>query len=210
MKTIIKMEETLPYLEKARKNKLSWEEFSKECKDEYLEVREKATFEQGQECAYTGLWLGEDSSFQNHLDHFHLRSIYPKETFDWLNLFAAVHNKPYGSDSKDSKIKKSKTIADDQYKTFWSPLEPNLQDKFWYRTDGWMIPNHDLEDSVKEMAEETIRIYNLNHPDLCHRRAALMRGILPLKGQDFPGDLIRESFSTSGFSSVLEFVLQAF
>ena len=207
MKTIIKTEATLPCLEKVRKRKLSWEKFSKDCKEEYFDVREKATFEQNQECAYTGLWLGEDSSFQNHLDHFHLRSIYPKETFDWLNLFAAVHNKPYGSGSKDAKIKKNKKIADEQYKTFWSPLEPNLKEKFRYRTDGWMEPNPDLEDSIKEKATETIKIYHLNHPDLCRRREELIRSIQSLKDQNVPEEKVREAFSTSGFSSVIEFEL---
>lgn len=207
MKTIIKMEETLPYLEKARKNKLSWEEFSKECKDEYLEVREKATFEQGQECAYTGLWLGEDSSFQNHLDHFHLRAFYPNQTFDWINIFAAVHHNDYGSDSKDKFIKGPKKNADRQYETFWSPLEPNLQEKFWYRTDGWMEANPNLEDSIKEKAEETIRIYNLNHPELCRKREDLIRNVQSLKDQDISEDMIREAFATRGFSSVLDFEL---
>lgn len=207
MKTIIKTEATLPCLEKARKRKLSWENFSKDRKSEYLEVRDKATTEQGLECAYTELWLGEDTPFQNHLDHFRVRSIYKKETFDWLNLFAAVHNKPYGADAKDNQIKKSKTVAEAQYKTFWSPLEPDLQDKFWYRTDGWMQPNPNLEDSIKKIAEATIKIYNLNHPDLCLRREELIRSILALKDQDLPEDMIRKAFATRGFSSVLEFEL---
>lgn len=207
MKTIVKTEETLPSLEKARKRKLSWEGFSKDCKDEYLEVRKKATSEQGWECAYTELWLGEDTSFQNHLDHFHLRAIYPKQTFDWLNLFAAVHHQDYGADWKDKLIKGPKDSANRQYETFWSPLEPNLQEKFWYRTDGRMEPSPDLDDSIKEKTEETIKIFNLNHPDLCRRREELIRSVLFLKNQDLPEDMIRAAFATGGFSSLLDFEL---
>ena len=65
--------------------------------------KEQALEEQHNECAYTGLWLGEGTTQTIHLDHFRKKGIYAPSTFDYGNLFAAAKNSSYGSDYKDGK-----------------------------------------------------------------------------------------------------------
>ena len=75
MKTILKGEANHS-LDAARRDGLNWDEFRNNNHNGYLEVKNQALIEQGNECAYTGLWLGEEPTQTVHLDHFRKKSIY--------------------------------------------------------------------------------------------------------------------------------------
>lgn len=58
MKTIVKTEANR-CLQEAQARGRSWDDFHDNAHDEYLAVREQALSDQRNECAYTGLWIGE-------------------------------------------------------------------------------------------------------------------------------------------------------
>jgi len=207
MKTIVKHETALDCLQVAENNGWNWDAFHQYSQKGYKAVLGKALECQRYECAYTGLWIGEGTSQTVHLDHFRKKSIYPEETFCWHNLFAAVKDVDYGSDYKDKQIHGTKLDAEKLYKKFWSPLQANLEDSFWYRQDGTIEPMAHLSESEKEEAEQTIRIYNLNAHDLKNKR----RGIILQVGgimQQLSDEDIRSCMNTSGFSFLVDFELK--
>ncbi len=206
MKTIIKPEATLECLQAAEDAGWNWDEFHQNAQEDYEFIRDKALEEQRNECAYTGIWLGEETSNTVHIDHFRKKSIYPETTFCWKNLFVAAKGLDYGSDYKDNQIKGPKQNADIQYQAFWSPLQANLENCFWYRQDGTIEPREGLSHSEKEMAERTIQMYNLNAHDLRNRRQLIILQIRNIISQ-FTNDEIRSCMNTSGFSFLVDFEL---
>ncbi|MBD5356997.1 MAG: TIGR02646 family protein [Bacteroides sp.] len=185
---------------------MSWDEFRLKNYDEYLQVRQQALNEQKNECAYTGLWLGEGTNQIVHIDHFYKKSLYPNLRFQWLNLFAAAKDLPYGSDYKDVCISGPLKHSDSQYKTFWSPLEANLEDKFWYRQDGAIEPHSSLSDNDKKIAQNTIEMYNLNADDLKRKRRNIIEYVRNL-GQ-LEDNVIRDCMKENGFSFLVDFELR--
>lgn len=204
MRTVTKTEEHLA-LANGRSHGWNWDEFRENDHDGYRAVHEQALTDQCNECAYCGLWIGEGTSQKVHLDHFRKKGIYGELALVYDNLFAAVKDMPYGSDYKDKKIHGPRGNADVQYATFWSPLISNLANKFWYRQDGQMEPVDSLSAEDKDMAKNTIEMYNLNHPYLKQRRSELMHIIDGLK--DCDDDTVRMCLGASGFSFVVDFEL---
>lgn len=206
MKTIVKTEAN-PNLEMALSNGWSWEEFRAKAHGDYLAIKAQALSEQRCECAYTGLWLGEGTSQLVHIDHFRKKALYPNLRFDWHNLFAAAKDLYYGSDYKDSTITGPLKKANNCYQSFWSPLEPNLEDKFWYRQDGKILPHPQLSEREQLLAQNTIDMYNLNAPDLKYKRRGVIESVRGLKQLD-DEDLVRECMKDAGFSFVVDFELR--
>ncbi|WP_065218605.1 MULTISPECIES: retron system putative HNH endonuclease [Butyricimonas] len=205
MKTIIKTD-AHQCLQRAVDEGWNWDDFHRNAHDDYVLVREQALSDQGNECAYTGLWLGDGTSQKVHIDHFRKKALYPEHTFCWTNLFAAAKDLDYGSDCKDENIRGPRANADSQYHSFWSPFEANLNEAFWYRQDGKIEPDPNLSEDAKLFAQRTIDMYNLNAADLKRRRVEVIRNVRSL--QQFEDELIRVSMDRAGFSFVVEFELK--
>jgi len=205
MKTIIKSPAN-ECLREAQDKGWSWTDFVENAHNDYLQVRNQALADQGQECAYTGLWLGEHTSQKLHIDHFLKRSLYPEHQFNWDNLFAAAKDLNCGSDYKDHNIHGPKANSDNQYQNFYSPLEANLEGMFWYQQNGQVVVHPCVGDENKAKVQQTIDMYNLNAVDLVHRRAGVISDIRDL--QQIDDDMIRECMKSRGFSFVVEFELQ--
>lgn len=183
-----------------------WDEFVAACHSDYLRVRAQALNDQQGECAYTGLWIGNGTKQIIHIDHFFKKSIYPERQFDWDNLFAAAKNLDYGSDYKDRHIHGPQSNSDAQYRGFYSPLEANLEDMFWYQQDGRVDVHPYVSVEKIAIVENTIKMYNLNAPDLVHKRHGLIRQLRGMKQLD--DNSIRLCMQNAGFSFVVEFELQ--
>ncbi|MDE6480487.1 MAG: hypothetical protein K2L45_09470 [Muribaculaceae bacterium] len=97
MKTINKTEAN-DCLRTAANNAWSWDDFHKNDQPGYNACREQGLAEQLNECAYTGLWLGEGTKQSVHIDHLRKKALYPELTFDWNNLFVAAKNLECGAD----------------------------------------------------------------------------------------------------------------
>ncbi len=205
MKTIIKSPAD-ECLRRAYDKGWSWEEFVANDYDNYLQIRDQAINDQREECAYTGLWIGEGTKQKIHIDHFFKKSLYPELRFNWSNLFAAAKDLDYGSDCKDKNIHGPKTKSDDQYSHFYSPLEANLENMFWYQQNGRVDVHPDISGDKIAIVENTIIMYNLNAPDLVHKRLGIIRQLRSL-GQ-FDDETIRLCMHNAGFSFVVKFELR--
>ena len=146
MKTINKTKAN-DCLQNADNNAWSWDDFHKNNQTGYNACREQGLLEQRNECAYTGLWLGEGTKQSIHIDHFRKKSLYPELTFDWNNLFVAAKDIDCGADYKDKHISGPRTVADNIYRNIFSPLDANLSQYFWYRQDGQITPNPLITDA---------------------------------------------------------------
>ncbi|MDE6562259.1 MAG: TIGR02646 family protein [Muribaculaceae bacterium] len=206
MKTINKTEAN-DCLQNADNNAWSWDDFHKNNQTGYNACREQGLLEQRNECAYTGLWLGEGTKQSIHIDHFRKKSLYPELTFDWNNLFVAAKDIDCGADYKDTHISGPRTVADNVYRNIFSPLDANLSQYFWYRQDGAIVPHQSITDeSIRSKVKKTIEIFNLNSSDLKSRRLGIMQSVKGIIDQD--DETIRDWMQNAGFSFVVDFELQ--
>lgn len=204
MRMIVKADEN-PCLATARSQGWSWDEFRSNDHDGYLAVLCQALAEQKNECAYTGLWLGEGTSQKLHIDHFRKKSIYGELALVYSNLFAAAKDVPYGADYKDGYIHGPRGNADQQYASFCSPLDERIIGAFWYRRDGFVEPMEGLSEEKKHLVQNTIDMFNLNHPDLKNRRRGVLRLMESLGDDD--DNMVRLCMRQTGFSTVVDFEL---
>ena len=204
MRMIVKADEN-PCLAAARSQGWNWDEFRSNDHDGYLAVLSQTIDEQKNECAYTGLWLGEGTSQKCHIDHFRKKSIYAELTLVYSNLFAAAKDLSYGSDYKDKSIHGPRANSDQQYALFCSPLDERLIGSFWYRRDGFIEPMEGLSEENKLLVQNTIDMFNLNHPDLKSRRCGVLKILEPLS--DYDEDMVRLCMQQAGFSAVVDFEL---
>lgn len=65
-----------------------------------------------------------------------------------------------------------------------------------------MVPDEHLTDNEKEMAQNTIDMYNLNNPDLTMKRKGIIQVLHSLN--DCEADMVRECMNTQGFSFLVE------
>jgi len=186
-------------LEKAERRGMSWDDFVKNDQDGYKSSRQQANVEQHGVCGYTEVPL-DVSRVTIHFDHFRKKSIYPKLRFKWDNLFAAIKDRPFGADYKD------KIVDGDNhnivYANIFSPLTPHLQDYFHYATNGEIEPSNGLSEENRHKAEETIRVFNLNAPELVSRRRTIIEQISFY--QELSEEEIRSCFIGQGFLSVVD------
>lgn len=205
MKTITKLP-AQPCLANARAHGWNWDEFHNNDQAGYLECVAQGLLEQNDECAYTGLWLGEGTKQKIHIDHFRKKGIYPLLTFVWDNLFVAAKEVPCGADFKDGKVHGPQNYANSLYASFFSPLDAVLAEKFWYRSDGMMMPADGLSAPDKDKVLKTIEMFNLNDGMLKERRKVIIRQIQQL--DSLADDEVRACMQGSGFSFLVERELQ--
>ncbi|MDE6018068.1 MAG: TIGR02646 family protein [Muribaculaceae bacterium] len=206
MKTINKTEAN-DCLRTAANNAWSWDDFHKNDQPGYNACREQGLTEQLNECAYTGLWLGEGTKQSVHIDHFRKKALYPELTFDWNNLFVAAKDLNCGADYKDKHISGLRTVTDNIYRDIFSPLEANLSQYFWYRQDGAIVPHQSITDeTIRSKVNNTIEIFNLNSSDLKNRRLGIIQLMKDI--HDLDDETIRDCMKSYGFSFVVDFELQ--
>ncbi len=206
MKSIVKADSN-PSLLNAKDKGWNWDDFHSNDQEAYKNCREQALKEQLEECAYTGLWLGDGTKQTIHIDHFKKKAIYPELTFDWNNLFVAAKDLDCGADHKDKRISCPRVSSDKIYDNILSPLERHLSDYFWYRQDGAVIPHPSInDDELISKINNTIDIFNLNSSFLKDRRSGIIKMMRSYAG--FEESAIREIMKSLGFSFVVDFELQ--
>lgn len=118
-----------------------------------------ARYFQNGRCAYCECYLGLDGA-HTRIDHFRPRSARNDLIFEWANLFLSCEN----LDSCDNA--KADSVAD--------IVDPTLRDPellFDYLDDGEIIVRGSVSAAAdKQLAEDTIRVLNLNAPNLKHAR----------------------------------------
>jgi uncharacterized protein (TIGR02646 family) len=174
----------------------NWDIFHQKAQDVYNDTREMILMEeQNCLCGYTEIPIEEITDA--HLDHFLKKSLSPNDTFNWNNLIAATLDTDFGANHKDSKSK----IKKNEYNHIFNPVEHCVENYFDYNYRGEIVPNKDIEATLKAKVTKTIHVFNLNHESLRKRRALIIKQI------DDYNDLskadIRDALSNSGFVSVV-------
>lgn len=119
--------------------------------------------EYGVRCAYC-----EGPIYHNgHIEHFRRKNQnhFPHLTFAWENLFLACGSYDHCGHYKD-KPSSGSYLADALVK----PDERDPEKFFFFSSSGEVCVRKNLKDVDRHMAEETIRVFNLNHHALQGKR----------------------------------------
>ena len=156
-------------------------------------------------CGYTEIKLDDNY----HIDHFIKRDIDPRQTFDWQNMIASVHDSKFGADFKDKAVNNNdynKRLK--KYNCILNPVTKNMENRFIFSTNGVIEP----ADRNDREATETIRVFNLQEDSLNSRRKQAMentRKLLEqmdkeavigyLQGEEFPSAIAYEISKSQQF-----------
>nr|WP_299244195.1 retron Ec78 anti-phage system effector HNH endonuclease PtuB [uncultured Halomonas sp.] len=133
------------------------------------EIWEKLEAMQGQRCAYCEDKLPEDS---RHIEHFRQQSRYPQGTFQWENLFGSCEKRDSCGRRKDRTPYREGDIL--------KPDDDDPDDYLHFQADGRIVPRIDLPADRRHRAEETLRVFNLDHERgaLRQMRKSVLQGYL--------------------------------
>lgn len=144
------------------------------------ELKDALLDEQGFICAYCErrIPVKDTASNEDHrIEHWHCRSHYPQEVFNYDNLLACCPGQIDGS-APHCDVKKDNTTIE------WSPLRQECVDTIAYQHDGTVFSTNDRWNLE---INETL---NLNHPLLKRNRRETLLGVIQsiskLKGQGKP------------------------
>ncbi|PIT48809.1 TIGR02646 family protein [Snodgrassella alvi] len=153
--------EKLKCLERAKRENIEWSSFiTLNGGKDYKQVKEKLEEMQQKLCVYCESKLNE-----SHIEHFKCRSKFPKEKFEWDNLFVSCTTDDHCGKYKDAP-KHTKYQIDNLIK----PDRDNPEDYFVFLPSGRIDKKSCLSKTDMTKADETIRVLNLNHTNLVNSR----------------------------------------
>lgn len=136
----------------------------------------------------------------HHIDHFRKRDLFPELTFEWTDIFLALHHGSYGADAKDRMVKSA-----DENSTLIHPADDAPEDFFTYLPQGEITPRESLSVVKKQRAVYTIEAFNLNHPGLVEMRHSVIEQVLGIGEQSV--ELQDYLLSCYPFPSLLETII---
>lgn len=109
---------------------------------------------QGTLCAYCECDIRGEPP-KRHIEHFRQRGRYPQGTFDWANLFGSCkRNNSCGVHKDRCRYRHQDLIKPDRD-------DPELFLQFL--SDGSIVPRQNLSPTDSHKAQETLRVFNLDH-----------------------------------------------
>lgn len=199
MRKIIKSAEPQSLTRFRKSHPRKWEEVHLPANHSvYQDCIDQCRTDQNNLCGYTEIHLPHTAA--THIDHYLKRDLFPKDTFEWGNLIAAIHDSHFGADWKDncSHLKKS------DYQQLINPVTDELNGRFQYSTDGTIEP----ADPNDTKASHTIRIFNLNADQLKALRKNVMLTVRSLIEGGLSREEIINFLSAKGMPSVIDYELQ--
>jgi len=137
---------------------------------EKCEIWQELYAMQGNRCAYceAAIALGGQ-----HIEHFRQRSRYPQGTFQWDNLFGSCNRQDTCGKHKDG-------CGPYNHQDLIKPDVEDPDKYFIFVTDGTIKVREGLPANDKHRAEETLRIFSLDHDNgpLRHMRKRASAGYL--------------------------------
>lgn len=139
-----------------------WDDIGAACKRDIREALK--AMQGGCRCAYC-----EGPTYAGgHIEHFRRKAHFPELTFAWTNLFFSCDAPEHCGHHKDSKG--TSYDPDDLVK----PDDHNPDTLFYFHSTGEVRVRSGIDSSAVRRAEETIRVFNLNHGPLkASRRRAI-------------------------------------
>lgn len=139
MKKINKSEEPSSLTKFKRKNSSNkWEDIhTEQSQSIYEDCLLQCMDDQNYLCGYTEIKLDDNY----HIDHFIKRDIDPRQTFDWQNMIAAVHDSKFGADFKDKTVNNNdynKRLK--KYNYILNPVTDYMKNRFIFSTNGVIEP----------------------------------------------------------------------
>ena len=139
MKKINKSGEPSSLTKFKRKNSSNkWEDIhTEQNRSIYEDCLFKCMDDQNYLCGYTEIKLDDNY----HIDHFIKRDIDPRQTFDWQNMIASVHDSKFGADFKDKAVNNNdynKRLK--KYNCILNPVTENMENRFIFSTNGVIEP----------------------------------------------------------------------
>ncbi len=113
---------------------------------------------------------------KQHIEHFCQRSLFPKKTFDWSNLFGSCNNQEHCGKHKDKHQHEPADL-----------IKPDMEDPgklLLFVVDGTVTIRSNLVPEDQYRAEETIRVFNLNAAALKNQRRQAVQGYLNLTEEE--------------------------
>ena len=178
----------------------NWTDFVASYRDIYHALRNQLLSEQDEVSGYTEKRLEQDGCI--HIDHFRRKGIFGTPvTFDHNNMVVDERdNVSYGAGYKDARI----TRAD--YDWLINPIIEDPADFFTYMSDGTMIPRRDISQEMWDRADRNIKMFNLNHEYLRHKREGLLKTIESYKSCNMSKAIVNGIFKQIGFYSLIDYV----
>lgn len=110
---------------------------------------------QGHRCAYceSDISVGKKS-----IEHFRQKAShrYPQGTFEWANFFGSCARKDSCGNHKDQ-------CREYHHEDLIKPDEEDPELYLLFVDDGSIVPRHDLTEKDNHRANETLRVFNLDH-----------------------------------------------
>jgi uncharacterized protein (TIGR02646 family) len=176
------------FFDKLVKNKTQWSELNNQDKQQ---LHNKLSEEQKKMCAYCESQIKNDNA---HIDHFYKRNLFPKQTFEYNNLFKSCNNENHCAKHKDKfKLKK------EDFKNFYSPLDINLEEFNYNLLTGEII-------GLTPKAQKTIEVFNLNHTTLKYKRETIIKQLSSYQDMDFDLSDLFEAFGE--FINLLDYYIK--
>lgn len=185
----------------------NWDDFPSEPKKRLREFMLK--YEQAGLSAYTEQPLDERMNL--HIDHFRRKGIpgYEHLTFCHNNLFTELYTDEYGACHKDKKSH----IDCEGYEGEERIFDPGIEDMSQYLTfdlEGRMYPRKEINSLIKKRVDNTIKVFNLNHPVLAKNRKDIFDYIEDYRQGGLADEDIRACLNYLGFPSAREWAIDSF
>lgn len=145
--------DALKELKKRHGRKNEWEKVTDTERDD---IRTALFSMQGYFCAYCERTV---TSEHGHIEHYRKRSMFPKFTFEWDNLFYSCLNHDSCGKHKDQEIPGSSI----NYTILLDPCIDNPEDFLFFNSNGDISPRENLSSADRARAEETIRVFGLQN-----------------------------------------------
>jgi uncharacterized protein (TIGR02646 family) len=143
-----------------------WQKVSREDKTEIWKALQAMQLDR---CAYCESKI---TAPKQHIEHFCPRSLFPKKTFDWSNLFGSCNDQEHCGKHKDNKQHKPADLI--------KPDEEDPEKLFIFLSDGTIAIRLNLAPEDQHRAKETIRVFNLNTASLKNQRWQAVQGYLSI------------------------------
>lgn len=142
-----------------------WDEFPTQM------VRQQLKNDQQGLCCYCCAAISDDAF---HIEHFRSRDIFPRSTYEWLNMLASCESRAVAAAEPTIKSQDHCGKSKGNVAITVDPQSLAIADKFRHSLDGKIHPSKSLSPAAYCLVEDDIVTLNLRAPALNARRSAML------------------------------------